>query len=176
MQGVARGRGTLDEIRATAMALGFGHYLSRLSCRCTGAPRCASCETLALELLRDVLFWRGQAKVAIEKRDELDKTILAIDGGVGHWRGISKHATTLLNITRNELNAARDPLKYRPASSRKFEEYAERFTTAIAAAAEREEEVERRVNRARDVLYQLQRVVGVETPMGQTIHEAWITL
>lgn len=174
MRGVARGTGSsVEELTAAAQRLGFGHYLARLSCQC---GRCRTCETLALELLRDVVFWRGQAKAAITRRDELDKTILSIDGGVGHWRLVSKETATLLNITRNELNAARDPLQYRTASGRKFEEHAERLATIVVAAAEREEDVEQRVNRARDVLYELHKTVGVETPIGQTIREAWATL
>lgn len=174
MRGVARGRGTLDDIRESATRLGFLHYVERMGC--TACEPCVSCQQLLLELLRDLVFWKGQAKTAIKRRDELDQTILAIDGGVGHWRRECKQLSTLLNMTRNELNALRDPVRYRRASERQLDEHAARLVTRVAAAIDREEDVERRIGRARDVLYELQKSVGVDTPAGRHIKEAWSTL
>jgi hypothetical protein len=143
---------------------------------CNVCARCPRCTAEIAAVLRDIVFWKGQAKTAIKRRDELDATILSIDGGVGYWRKASKELSALLNITRNELNALRTPFSYRRPSAKLLEERAEALVERMTAAAEREEEVERRIARARDVLYGLQKAIGVDTPLGQEIHKAWETL
>lgn len=174
MRGVMRGHGSLEVVKESAARLGLIHHVSRLTC--TRCQRCATCEQFIYELFRDVVFWKGQAKTAIKRRDELDQTILAIDGGVGHWRRVSKRLSSLLNMSRNEINCLKDPTQYRRASEKQIDEQALHLSEVLAAAAEREEEVERRITRARDLLYELRKTAGVDTPMGQEIHKAWSTL
>lgn len=116
------------------------------------AHGCRNCA----QLMRAVSYWQQQAKDAIKKRDELDKTILSMDGGIGHWRRICKDISVLLFERRSD--------------DRK------RVAEIVKAAAEREEDVERRISAARDVLYKLKKSVGVDTPIGQEIHSVWSTL
>jgi hypothetical protein len=116
------------------------------------AHGCRNCS----QLMRAVSYWEGQAKSAIKKRDELDRTILSMDGGIGHWRRICKEISVLL-------------FERRPDDRKRVAEI-------VQAAAEREEDVERRIGAARDVLYRLKNAAGVDTPIGQEIHQAWSTL
>lgn len=127
-------------------------------------------------LMKDVVFWKRQTKIATTRRDELDKTILSMDGGIGHWRRLSKQLSTLLNNSRAALNALRDPGNYRHPSQKKLDEDVLVVTQMLAAAAEREEEVERRIGNARDALYALRNQMGVDTPAGKAIYQVWSTL
>lgn len=160
-------------IAEVATRLGLVHHANRLECAC---GRCSGCARLLEELLRDVVFWKGQAKTAIRLRDELDRTLLSMDGGVGHWRRMTKTFSTLLNVTRNELNALRSPGRYRRTPEAQFTELVERLSSLTQAAIDREEDVEQRLTRARDLLYRLKKTAGVDTPIGHELHRAWETL
>lgn len=127
-------------------------------------------------LMKDVMFWKRQTKIATTRRDELDRTILSMDGGIGHWRRLSKELSTLLNNSRAALNALRDPNNYRHPSQKKLDEDVLVVTRMLAAAAEREEDVERRITNARDALYRLRNQMGVDTPAGKEIYQVWSTL
>jgi hypothetical protein len=167
------GRGATSEgspLEDVATANGFGRFLSVLTCTCGRA------DDRVRELLGEAVFWKGQAKTAIRVRDQLDKTLLSMDGGIGHWRRMSKELSAQLNVARQEAKALTSPGLYRRPSSRQLDDMAQRAAAVITAAAEREEDVERRVTRARDLLYGLKRTVGVDTPIGQDIHKAWETL
>lgn len=116
------------------------------------AHNCRNCQ----QLVKGLTYWQSHAKAAIAKRDELDRTILSMDGGIGHWRKVSKGMSVL-------------------AFERRHDD-AQRIAQIVIAAAEREEDVERRLQGARDLLYRLTKAVGVDTPIGQQIHQAWSTL
>lgn len=116
------------------------------------AHNCRNCQSL----VRGLEYWQSQAKSAIAKRDELDRTILSMDGGIGHWRKVSKQMSVLAFERRRDD--------------------AQRIASVTIAQAEREEDVERRLAAARDVLYGLMKSVGVDTPIGQSIHQVWSTL
>lgn len=116
------------------------------------AHNCRNCQNL----VKGLIYWQANAKAAIAKRDELDRTILAMDGGIGHWRKVSK-AMSVLAFERRKDDG-------------------QRVAQIVTAAAEREEDVERRLQAARDRLYGLMKAVGVDTPIGQELHQAWSTL
>lgn len=140
-----------------------------------GAPRpgCRSCA-----------HFEEVAKQAIKQRDQLDQTLLAMDGGVGHWRGVAKELSVQLNHVREERNKRGRPGEPGYLNdkdmTRLFGERRDQDLKKIAeltiAAADREDDVERRIGRARDALYGLMQRFRADAQTHDELKQVWQAL
>lgn len=141
----------------------------------TPAPRpgCRSCA-----------HFEEVAKQAIRQRDQLDQTLLNMDGGVGHWRGTAKALSVLLNHVREERNKRGRPGEPGYLNdkdmARLFGERRDQDVQAIAAltiaAADREADVERRIGAARDRLYGLMQRFRADAQVHDELKQVWQAL
>jgi hypothetical protein len=133
---------------------------------------------------RQCAHFEQVAKSAIRQRDELDKTLLAMDGGVGHWRRAAKDLSILLNHVREERNKRGrpgEPGRLNDKDMQKLfgerrDEDVQKCAAIIVAAADRETDVEGRIQRARDLLYKLMQEHRADAHIHDPLRQVWQAL
>lgn len=147
-------------------------------------PAAATSTTRVQPGCRSCAHFEEVAKQAIRQRDQLDRTLLNMDGGVGHWRRISKELAVFLNHVREERNKRGRPGEpgylNEKDMARLFGERRDEDVKKIAAltiaAADREEDVERRIGRARDALYGLMQRFRADAQIHDELKQVWQAL